>query len=84
MNYIGKSNYPIKEAFKTKTIITNKLDWTYLAVNEVRNYYLTFFQCQGTVNEFRSVGASCGDSGYFSPFTFGRNVSQSSQISVGR
>ena len=25
-----------------KKIITNKLDWTYLAVNEVRNYYLTF------------------------------------------
>lgn len=64
VSYIGKFNQPIKEAFKTKKIITNKLDWTYLAVNEVRNYYLTFFQCQCTVNEFRSVG-TCGDSGFF-------------------
>ena len=75
VNYIGKSNRPIKEAFKTKKIITNKLDWTYLAVNEVKNYYLTFFQCQCTVNEFRSDG-TYGDIGDFLPFTFCRYAHQ--------
>ena len=32
-----------KKHWRQKKIITNKLDSTYLAVNEVRNYYLTLF-----------------------------------------
>ena len=65
-NYIGKSSHPIEEVLKTKEnyhkqtgLDISSCQWSQKLLPNL------LLQCQCTVNEFRSVGTSCGDIGFF-------------------